>query len=125
MQWIIIHFNGIGTKSGTFDWDYITEISQAASSKSKNANKSAENNNGENNNETNNNGLEQNNNPDSSNNADDGENMLCVIKLTCELGDLSEYKSLMTSLSNKPNITLEFKNKTTIRIYPINMTETN
>ena len=85
-----------------------------------------ENNNSENNNERNSNDSEQNNNYNSSNNADDEKNVLSEIKLTCKLGDLSEYKSLlMASSRNKPNITLELKNKTTISIKSINMPETN
>ena len=60
-----------------------------------------------------------------SNNTNGGDDMLHVIKLTCKLGDISEYESLMTGSRKQPKNILEFKNKTTISIDSIDMLETN
>ena len=119
LKWIVIHFPDIGTEGGTFDWNYLKEIFNFESSKGKNNNETSDKNNSYK-------GSDPTTNPNSSDNIDDEENVCSKIKLTCELGDFSEYKSLIISSRQKPKITLEFKNKTTtIGIDSINMLETS
>ena len=115
----IINFSGVGINGETFDLDYINEISAAESSKSNNKNKSENNSESEDNSKPVSSDSTPNSNPNSSNSTDCESNLMDQIKLTCELGDLSEYKSLMTSSRNKPNITLEFKNKQWLVLTPL------
>ena len=111
-------FSDIGTEGGIFDWNYTNEIANAESSKRKHNNESSDNNNSDN-------GFDPTNKPTLSNNADGGDNALCVIKLTCDWVISVSTRVLMTSSKQKPKITLELKNKTTISIKSINMPETN
>ena len=89
-QWRMIHFDDIGTTGGNFDSNYIDNISEIESSKRMNENKSSDSNSSYN--ESN-----SNENMDSSNKTDGGDNVLRIIKLTCELNDISEHKKFMTS----------------------------
>ena len=108
----MIYFYDFGTKGGTFDWNYIDNISKIESSKRTNENKNSDS-------KSTDNESNSNENTNSSNKTNDGDDIIRVIKFTCELNDISEYKKLMTRSRQKPKITLDFKNKTTLVLTPL------
>ena len=108
---------------GTFDWDYINAISASKSSKS-NKNKIEENSKNEKDSKSDCSDSTQKVNLDSSKSTACESILRGEIRLSCELGDLSEYKRLMRNSRNKPIITLEFKNKLRISNDSNNMAET-